>query len=180
MAPTPSPTPGPSWTSDVGQYYLSGLSIPGQALVQNIAPAGAAAIIEIIAGPTDSPIITQISCGALNSGQNFCGFGLGVPAVRGIGQQPPIFPPGIYDPNNAQSSVTVASAWQIPPTAPTKFLRRVSFNSIALAQDSLWSYLTFPRGLKLNPSTSLVLFGIPAGTGAAKWYAYEWSVEWDN
>lgn len=89
--------------------------------------------------------------------------GLGRPSVPGISPvavtafQPDDIPDGVYGGN---SNVGVALSWATSPTAPTSFLRRWNtLNSFGMGV--IW---TFPRGLFVPASSSLVIWNITATT----------------
>lgn len=55
------------------------------------------------------------------------------------------------------SQTTVASMWSIAPTVPSVYLRRLHISGAAIGQQMI---LTFPRGLTLASSGSLVLWNL--------------------
>ena len=158
------------------QYSLTGFALPG--VVVGGAPASALALLEIIAGPTDSPVITRIElafiCGS--AGATATDLGLGYPAAQGVSPQAPVLTPSVYDPNNAPTAVSVATAWRIAPTPPTKYLRRAQAIPTVGASTAMFAW-NFPRGLKLAPSSSLVVYNV--APIAAHTMGCDFNVEWD-
>lgn len=85
--------------------------------------------------------------------------GLGRPAAIGITPTAPVdFL--VEDPNDVLASGVVQSAvaWGTGPTVPTAFLRRISLP----ATIGTGVVLTFPRGITIPVSSSLVLWNISA------------------
>jgi len=91
----------------------------------------------------------------------FCGssspvaVGLGVPATPGVVRLPasPLLSEDAAVPT---PGVIIGTDWTTPPTIPAKFIRRCSIYTVLTAQ---WR-LVFPEGLKIAPSSSVVLWGI--------------------
>lgn len=80
--------------------------------------------------------------------------GLGRPATQGTATTPILFQQD--DPDEVDSTVNGHLTWSAQPTAPAIFHRR--WNSAATAGVGIvW---TFPRGLTIDASTSLVLWNI--------------------
>lgn len=121
-------------------------------------------LCEIIAGPTDRPLITEIGFTLFNlapAGPNV--IGIGVPAAQGI--SPKGVAPGSYDPNQPSTPVLFATSWRVPPTAPASFYRRITTANAGATTQLLPLVLRFPRGLQMQASTSLVLYCIGAQAG---------------
>ena len=89
--------------------------------------------------------------------------GLGRPAAQGI---TPVNVTFLAEDFNAPAGNTVASlSWGTSPTAPTNFFRR--WNSPAtVGAGIVW---TFPRGLIVPVSASLVLWNITTNVAADVW-----------
>lgn len=87
--------------------------------------------------------------------------GLGRPAAIGITPTAPVdFL--VEDPNDVLASGVVQSAvaWGTGPTVPTAFLRRISLPATV----GSGIILTFPRGITIPVSSSLVLWNISASS----------------
>jgi hypothetical protein len=84
--------------------------------------------------------------------------GIGRPAAIGVTPTSPktVLP---EDPGNPAGTVTTAVAWGTGPTVPANFLRRWSFPA-TIGSGVL---LTFPLGLVIPVSSSLVLWNITGG-----------------
>lgn len=94
-------------------------------------------------------------------------YGLGRPAAIGVTPTTPVdFLP--EDPNDVVASGVIQGslAWGTGPTVPANFFRRVSFPA-TVGSGVIW---TFPRGLVIPVSSSLVLWNI-ATNGAIEAYA---------
>lgn len=92
--------------------------------------------------------------------------GLGRPAVRGTilpGYSFPLIPEERTD-GASPSSTTICLAWQIAPTAPVQFHRRIIGNTIM--SGIIW---TFARGLIIPVDGSIVLWNIVAGPQLNTW-----------
>jgi hypothetical protein len=93
--------------------------------------------------------------------------GLGNPAARGTilpGYSFPLLPEERTD-GTSPSTTTICLAWQIPPTAPAQYFRRI-FNQAGIGGGVIW---TFARGLIIPINGSLVLWNIAAGPQLNSW-----------
>lgn len=114
-------------------------------------------ILEIKSGPTDYINLLEVS---LNSAPNFLGttalaFGLGVPAAQGIAAISAQMQPEDTGNNESFPGVSLITQWTRLPTVPTSYLRRATLN-VGGGVNSV--VLRFPRGRKMQPNTSLVLW----------------------
>lgn len=114
---------------------------------------------EIRAAATDRPRIMEI--GVFLAAATASTWGLGRPAAIGATPTTPVTIIG-EDNGDPAGTVTCALAWGTPPTVPAGFFRRYSVPA-TIGSGVIW---TFPRGLYLPPSGSLVLWNITA-TGVA-------------
>lgn len=91
-------------------------------------------------------------------------YGLGRPAAQGLVPVPVAFLPeqNFADP---AAKTNASLSWGTSPTAPTNYLRRV-FTPASVGAGVIW---TFPRGLVLPVSASLVIFNITATQLADVW-----------
>jgi hypothetical protein len=121
----------------------------------------AAACLEIIAASSKRAEILEIGL-TLNAATASV-FGLGRPAAAGAGPTSPVAVLG-EDPT-ITGATTLAMAWTTPPTAPTNFLRRASL----AASIGAGVIFTFPRGLIISASSSLVLWNLSAVSVADVW-----------
>jgi hypothetical protein len=124
-----------------------------------------ALLFEIRTGPTDYCVINRVVLGALVTGAEGPGFGIGVPGARGSGVKvsyalQPESPWGI-----SASGVTIALDWNVPPTIPSTFFRRIKSNSNAIVS-AVPAVMQFPSGLKMLPSSSIVLWMTGIATSA--------------
>jgi hypothetical protein len=115
------------------------------------------AMLEIIAASTLSPRIMEIGF-TTTTATSVC-IGLGRPAAIGI-------TPGTTSTFQAEQATsdptaktTVALTWGTSPTNPTNYLRRF-FTPATIGSGCIW---TFPRGIQIPPSGTLVLQNITAG-----------------
>lgn len=91
--------------------------------------------------------------------------GLGRPAAIGVTPTSPQTVLG-EDPADPAGSTTTALAWATGPTVPANFFRRIGLPA-TIGTGVIW---TFPRGLGLPVSNSVVVWNISA-TGVADIYA---------
>jgi hypothetical protein len=91
-------------------------------------------------------------------------FGLGRPAAIGV---TPTTPQTVLaeDSGAPAGTVTTALAWGTGPTVPANFFRRVSLPA-TIGAGIIW---TFPRGLLIAISNSVVLWNIVTGSVADVW-----------
>ena len=113
------------------------------------------AAVEIITAPTLAIKIMEIKM-TLASGSTSV-FGLGRPQAQGITPVPVYFMPE-QNSSDPQSKTVASLSWATSPTVPGSFLDRVTLYG-TLGAGMIWS---FPRGLHVPASTSLVLWNITA------------------
>jgi hypothetical protein len=114
-----------------------------------------AASAEIRSAAGTRPKILEVSI--IQSVGTAQSLGLGRPAAIGVTPgTTSAFQPD--DPGDAASTVTMAASWATSPTAPVVYHRR--WNSAAtIGVGIVW---TFPRGLVIPVSSSIVVFNITA------------------
>lgn len=130
--------------------------------------SSAAPVWELQTSPTDYLIVLEISANFLANTLASTGlvFGVGAPAARGVGiaTQNLIAESTTTD---AMPGTQLLTAWSKAPTAPAIYLRRATVNGAnggvggGRYQHVNWK---FPAGIKINPSSSLVLWGITLST----------------
>jgi hypothetical protein len=120
------------------------------------------ACLEIRTGAADRPRIMEIGI-SINAATASV-FGLGRPAAIGITPTAPVTVPG-EDPIDTFSTVQTALAWGTGPTAPVLFFRRISLPA-TVGAGVIW---TFPAGLLISPSSSMVIWNITATSVADIW-----------
>ena len=116
---------------------------------------------EIRTAATDRALLYEIGwalgIGATGAGPD----GIGRPAAIGVTPTSPLTFQA-ENPADPASTVTAATAWGTGPTAPTSFLRRFKPRSgLQVA--------TFPRGLLIPVSGSIVLWNISGAIAADVW-----------
>jgi hypothetical protein len=115
------------------------------------------ACLEIRTGSADRPRVMEIDVAIAAATASV--FGLGRPAAIGITPTAPVTLLG-EDPIDTFSTVQLALAWATGPTSPTGFYRRIPL-SATIGAGIIW---TFPRGLIISPSSSLVILNITANS----------------
>lgn len=104
-----------------------------------------------------SPRVLEISYFTLATAQSI---GLGRPGTQGITPASTPFQPD--DQPEGASNVAASLSWGTSPTVPTNFIRR--WNTLnTFGMGVIW---TFPRGLFIPASSSLVIWNITATAGA--------------
>jgi len=118
--------------------------------------------LEIRTTSTDRPRIMEI--GIFLAAATASTFGLGRPQAIGGTPTTPVTVIA-EDPGDPAGTVQTALAWGTPPTVPLYFFRRISLPA-TIGTGVIW---TFPRGLLIPVSSSLVVWNITA-TGVADIY----------
>jgi hypothetical protein len=159
----------------MGQYAACGFFFQGKSFNQGMAIAP---VLEIIVGPTDYPAITEIGIGTSSNASNAQPIGIGVASSQGVGPQYICPPFGAYDLSNQPGGLSIATSWQKPPGVPTKYLRRAVILGAGTSQGTTPLVFRFPRGLRLAPSSSLVVTFTASSTTRVG--LGEFWVEYDN
>lgn len=125
----------------------------------------AAAAWELRSTSTNKPKVMEIgiSLGAATASI----YGVGRPAVIGTTPTAPLTALDEGDGNGPAGLTTCAVAWGVVPTVPVNFFRRVSLPATIGAG----VIMTFPRGLGLPVSGSIVLWNITANSGVTDVWA---------
>lgn len=121
-----------------------------------------AAALELRSASTDRPSLTEI--GAFLNAATASVYGIGRPAAIGITPTTPITWLA-EDPAEPAGTAQTALAWGTGPTVPANFFRRVNLPATIGAG----FILTFPRGLAIAVSSSIVLWNLQAN-GAVNCY----------
>jgi hypothetical protein len=80
------------------------------------------------------------------------------------------------DPKDPSCTSVMAIAWTTAPAVPANFFRMFSFRN--LAASGQYQLFTFPRGLKVAPSSSFVVWDIEANAVAAPMvFNSTWEIE---
>ena len=113
------------------------------------------ACLEIRTAATDRPRIMEI--GIFLASAIASVFGLGRPQAIGV---TPTSPVTVLqeDPGEAAGTVQTALAWGTGPTVPLQFFRRIGLPA-TIGTGVIW---TFPRGLIIPISSSIVIWNITA------------------
>lgn len=116
----------------------------------------AAANFEMRTTATDRPKLMELGVFLVTAAATV--LGLGRPAAIGI---TPTSPKTVLaeDGGEPAGTMTTAVAWGTGPTVPANFLRRVSFAG-TIGAGLIW---TFPRGIAIAVSNSLILWNILGG-----------------
>jgi hypothetical protein len=125
----------------------------------------AAACWEVRSTSTNKPKIMEmgISLGAATASI----YGIGRPAAIGVTPTTPLTALDEQDGNGPTGLTTCAVAWGTGPTVPANFFRRVSLPGTIGAG----VILTFPRGLGLPISGSVVVWNITANSAVTDLWA---------
>jgi hypothetical protein len=118
--------------------------------------------LEIFTAATDRAAILEIGISIVAATASV--FGLGRPADKGITPTAPVTLLA-EDSGSPAGTVQTALAWATQPTVPTAFLRRVSLPA-TIGAGIIW---TFPRGLIIPISFSIVVWNITAVSLADIW-----------
>jgi len=117
--------------------------------------ASGSAALEIRTAATDRPRVMQINL--FLAAATASTFGIGRPAAIGV---TPTTPKTVLadDPADPVGTVQTALAWATPPTSPVEFLERIALPA-TIGSGIIW---TFPRGLVIPVSSSLVIWNLAA------------------
>jgi hypothetical protein len=130
---------------------------------RTIATASASANWEVISTATNKPKVMEIG---LSQNTAVAGtYGLGRPAATGV---TPTSPQTVLDEGDGGGPAgltTAAVAWGTPPTVPTNFFRRITCPA-TIGAGVIW---TFPRGLTLPVSKSIVIWVIATAPVCDAW-----------
>lgn len=124
-------------------------------------------VLELQTGPTDFLCLLEISASVTFGLQQTAAYdvGLGVPAARGVGFNPSPFAVENSELTDALPGCQLYTQWTKAPTAPANYLRRMvtnPWNGGSVMRKVL--NFRFPQGLKIGPSSSLVLFLLSSTT----------------
>jgi hypothetical protein len=128
----------------------------------------AVAQAELRAAATDAIYVYEV--GVFLNAATASTIGLGRPANNGsvAGGTPTLGQANIQDDPVAVGGVTT-TGWTTAPTAPTVFLRRIGLPA-AIGNGIIW---TWPKGLRVKQSTSLVVWNVAASSIASIYFAFE-------
>ena len=129
---------------------------------RTIVVAADAATWEVRTAASDAPRVVEISFSQVTAVA--ATIGLGRPAAIG---DTPTSPVTFLAEDSADPAATVTAcvAWGTPPTVPTAFFRRITCVA-AIGAGVIW---TFPRGLKIPISNSIVLWVIATAPVLDAW-----------
>jgi hypothetical protein len=126
------------------------------------ATASAAAAKEVRTAAADRAAVLEL--GLTINAATASVFGLGRPAAIGVTPTSPVTVLA-EDSGSPAGTVTTALAWATGPTVPANFFRRVSLPG-TVGAGMIW---TFPRGLIIAISASLVLWNLIITSVADVW-----------
>ena len=118
----------------------------------------AAAAMDLKAAATNTPNIMEVGINLLTATLSTYGLGR-------AGNTPTQTSPVLVqaeDPSKPAGLSGCAVAWSVAPTVPAQFLRRMSLPAVAGA-GVIW---TFPRGLSVAVSASMLLWNITANSAS--------------
>jgi len=120
----------------------------------------ATAAWEVRSTSTNKPKIMEM--GLTQNAATASVFGVGRPAAIGLTPTTPVTFLDEQDGNGPTGLTTCAVAWGTGPTVPTNFFRRLSLPA-TIGAGFIW---TFPRGLGLPVSGSIVIWNIATSSVA--------------
>jgi len=131
-------------------FFANAISLGGEALISGaLLPY---CFLEIVAPPTGRVLLKKISFNSAGAAARSYTYGLGNPAAAGISPSM-TWPLVAADPSTPVPSLTIATAWAVEPTQPTKFFRRLT--DLASQPDPGWN---FPQGLGIYNGESLAVW----------------------
>ena len=126
------------------------------------ATGGSGAICDLESSATESPALLAIDVSMVEGSAETIIFGLGIASNTPVPSFSIAFAPEY--PNDPPCTSIMATAWSLAPAVPTNYFR--SFKGVSGASTSYNQLLTFPRGLKISPSSSLALWNTNTSTFA--------------
>jgi hypothetical protein len=128
----------------------------------------ATAQAELRASATNAVYVYEV--GVFLNAATASAIGLGRPANNGsvAGGASVVGLQNVQDDPAALAGI-ITSGWTTPPTAPTQFFRRIGLPA-AIGNGLIW---TWPKGLRVKQSTSLVLWNITASSVASIYFCWE-------
>lgn len=147
---------------------MTGLSAGAQAITL----ASATPLLEIKTSATDYLVVTEISASLYWQSNaatiSTYTFGLGTPAAQGLGVANVSAGYDDFGNTSRTPGITILTVWSTPPTVPTNFLRQVSSRSWGgVSGINVPIMFMMPGGIKLAPSSSLVIWTVTASLGGA-------------
>jgi len=125
----------------------------------------AAAAWEVRSTSTNKPKVMEI--GIFNGAATASVYGIGRPAAIGVTPTTPLTVLDEQDGGGPTGLTTCAVAWTTGPTVPANFFRRASI----AATIGAGVIFTFPRGLGLPVTGSIVVWNITANSAAVDFHA---------
>jgi hypothetical protein len=157
------------------QYSNCWYATPGQSPTKATSTAQVGPLFEIHSSATDSAVITEIGINIIMVASG-ASLGVGVPVAAGVGGIPLPLSSAAHSPNQPTSALNIFNTWSgAQPTAPTNYFRRINVFANAFPATLVFR---FPRGLKLAPASSLVLYQITNNFNQTEFIDF-W-VEWDG
>lgn len=117
------------------------------------------AVLQVCSGPSSTVLINSISVWTWSKGgvSTTLGAALGFPAPNGMLPRLTSRLPLCWGtPISVSCPIRLEGDWMVPPSAPTKFLRRIVSDFGGNVHEPL--LFSFPRGLALPPNWNLTLF----------------------
>ena len=130
---------------------------------RTIVTAAGGATWEVIAASTNKPKIMEIGLSQVTGVAGT--YGLGRPAATGVTPTSPQAVLDEADGGGPTGLTTAAVAWGTAPTVPANFFRRITC-SATIGAGVIW---TFPRGLTLPISKSIVIWVIATAPVCDAW-----------
>lgn len=118
---------------------------------------------EIIAAAAVKPKLMEL--GISQTAATASEFGLGRPAAIGVTPTSPVTVLDEADGGGPAGTTRTAVAWGTPPTVPVQFNRKV-LTPATIGAGVIW---TFPRGLGIPVSASLVLWNLATNSIVDTW-----------
>ena len=142
----------------MSRIYATAISI------SPVTAGAAAAMCDLESSATESPALLAVDINAFIGSTETLVVGLGLASNTPVPSFSIPFAPEY--PNDPPCTSILATAWSVAPAAPTNFFRAFRAVESATATVGYYQLLTFPRGLKISPSSSLVLWNSNANTFA--------------
>lgn len=136
-----------------------------------VAAGATSAICDLESSATESPALLAMDVSFFVGSTETIIFGLGLASNTPVPSFSIPFAPEY--PSDPSCTSIMATAWSVAPVVPSNFFR--SFKGTSGVSTSYYQLLTFPRGLKISPSSSLGLWN--TNTNTFSHMCLSWEIE---
>ena len=140
----------------MSRIYATSMSL------STVAAGSTSAICDLESSATESPALLAMDVSFFVGSTETIIFGLGLASNTPIPSFSTPFAP--ENPNDPACTSIMATAWSVAPAVPANYFRSFKGTGSSTTTVSYYQLLTFPRGLKISPSSSLALWNTNSNT----------------